>query len=314
MPHAGSGPTAVTGQTAAEYQRLLLYINEAWLEAENARTDWRFMRGRPLALRSMQYAYSPTTDFGLTDFAYWALDYQQNDTFRNYVTASGLSSEIFMGPGITTGGAMRTCSAPAHVPHAPLGVAVAPDNTLVCGSHPGAPATPWWATTTRSRRRWSHPNGHAESAVAVPLGHHLRGDEAVRDQRVGARGLTRRSRLAAHDAPDHPDADAAHDAAGGAGLKRPAFPQVRPDYYPMGGGLDLVTPAITKSPGAPASTPQNYEPAPVQGHRRIDGYERFDGRTQPHTASYWTLSQHHRHAGRRQHADRLRRPRPARSS
>ena len=71
-------------------------------------------------------------------------------------------------------------------------------------------------------------------------------------------------------------------------MKRPTFPPVQPDYYPMGGGLDLVTPAITKSPGACIDA-QNYEPAPVQGYRRIDGFERFDGRTQPHTASYWTI-------------------------
>ena len=135
----GSGPTAVTGQTA-EYQRLLLYINEAWLEVQNARTDWRFMRGSATCPTvNAQYAYSPTTDFGLTDFAYWALDYQQNDTFRNYVTASGLSSEIFMETwdydwwrDAYLYGALRTAYT------RPIGVAVAPDNTLVCGPIPAS--------------------------------------------------------------------------------------------------------------------------------------------------------------------------------
>ena len=66
------------------------------------------------------------------------------------------------------------------------------------------------------------------------------------------------------------------------------FPKVRQDYYPLGGGLDLVTPAITIEPGKVIDS-QNYEPAIGGGYRRIDGYERYDGRSAPTGSPYWIL-------------------------
>jgi hypothetical protein len=50
-------------------------------------------------------------------------------------------------------------------------------------------------------------------------------------------------------------------------------------YFPLGGGLDLITPAIAQKPGS-AIGALNYEPA-SNGYRRVEGYERFDGRTSP---------------------------------
>lgn len=70
---------------------------------------------------------------------------------------------------------------------------------------------------------------------------------------------------------------------------RPRFPRTDTSYYPIGGGLDLVTSAITKPPGRCIDA-QNYEPDPVNGNRRINGYERFDGRTSPSSASYWVIT------------------------
>lgn len=70
---------------------------------------------------------------------------------------------------------------------------------------------------------------------------------------------------------------------------RPRFPKTDTSYYPIGGGLDLVTSAITKPPGRCIDA-QNYEPDPVNGNRRINGYERFDGRTSPSSASYWVIT------------------------
>jgi hypothetical protein len=67
------------------------------------------------------------------------------------------------------------------------------------------------------------------------------------------------------------------------------FPKVRQDYYPLGGGLDLVTPAISINPGKVIDA-QNYEPAIGGGYRRIDGYERFDGRASPTAADYWVIN------------------------
>jgi len=66
------------------------------------------------------------------------------------------------------------------------------------------------------------------------------------------------------------------------------LPQVSQEFYALGGGLDLLTPAIALKPGMVIDS-QNYEPEISGGYRRIDGYERYDGRTSPTSASYWTL-------------------------
>lgn len=66
------------------------------------------------------------------------------------------------------------------------------------------------------------------------------------------------------------------------------MPEIRQDYYPLGGGLDLVTPAISLNPGKVIDS-QNYEPAIGGGYRRISGYERFDGRASPSAAAYTML-------------------------
>jgi hypothetical protein len=59
----------------------------------------------------------------------------------------------------------------------------------------------------------------------------------------------------------------------------------RTTYYPLEGGLDIVTPALSVKPGA-AIAMVNYEPWYQGGYRRIPGYERFDGRPKPSDASF----------------------------
>jgi hypothetical protein len=71
-----------------------------------------------------------------------------------------------------------------------------------------------------------------------------------------------------------------------AGMNRPRFSQTNPDYFLLGGGLDLLTPAITMEPGKVSSS-QNYEPQIGGGYRRIDGFERFDGQDSPSDMAYW---------------------------
>ena len=58
--------------------------------------------------------------------------------------------------------------------------------------------------------------------------------------------------------------------------------------YLLGGGLDLVTPAIAKKPGVMIAG-LNHEPRP-EGYRRIDGFERRDGRPSPTDSRYWVLN------------------------
>jgi hypothetical protein len=57
-------------------------------------------------------------------------------------------------------------------------------------------------------------------------------------------------------------------------------PSTKSLYYPFNGGLDVVTPALSIDPGF-ALAMVNYEPWYNGGYRRIDGYERFDGRAAP---------------------------------
>lgn len=81
---SGNGPSAITGQTE-EYNRLLDWVNEAWMEIQRMRTDWLFMNAAAWCPTSEgQVSYDASADFGLTDFGYWALDYANGDTFRNY--------------------------------------------------------------------------------------------------------------------------------------------------------------------------------------------------------------------------------------
>lgn len=55
-------------------------------------------------------------------------------------------------------------------------------------------------------------------------------------------------------------------------------------FFPMAGGMDQVTPPIAVPAGRLASC-LNYEGSP-RGYRRIDGWERFDGRPRPSEATY----------------------------
>lgn len=67
---------------------------------------------------------------------------------------------------------------------------------------------------------------------------------------------------------------------------RPRFSNVTPDYYPLGGGLDLLTPAISMPPGKVISS-QNYEPEIGGGYKRIKGFERYSGKALASSKSYW---------------------------
>lgn len=70
-------------------------------------------------------------------------------------------------------------------------------------------------------------------------------------------------------------------------LKLPATTQ-DDDYIPLRGGLDLLTPTLQLKPGV-ARDARNFEASITGGYRRIDGYERFDGRANPSDATYQTL-------------------------
>lgn len=64
------------------------------------------------------------------------------------------------------------------------------------------------------------------------------------------------------------------------------MPGVRVEYTKIIGGMDVVSPALSIPPGK-AELAMNYEPGDLGGLRRIDGYERFDGRPSPSDATYY---------------------------
>jgi hypothetical protein len=60
-----------------------------------------------------------------------------------------------------------------------------------------------------------------------------------------------------------------------------------PKRFSFGGGLDLITPHPMLKPGTAVLGTRNYEVPLGGGHRRVDGYERFDGRApKPSDATY----------------------------
>lgn len=61
---------------------------------------------------------------------------------------------------------------------------------------------------------------------------------------------------------------------------------IRVAYSPLGGGLDLASSALQIQPGYLTQCLNIEQAFGVQGYRRIFGYERMDGRPEPHTAAY----------------------------
>ena len=90
---SGSGPAAVTGQQG-EMLRIINWVNEAWVEIQNAQPDWMWMRGTfSVPTVSGQQAYTTTAAGIDTTFSHW-----HTDTFRIYRTAQGVSDEQFLHP------------------------------------------------------------------------------------------------------------------------------------------------------------------------------------------------------------------------
>lgn len=64
---------------------------------------------------------------------------------------------------------------------------------------------------------------------------------------------------------------------------------VRTDFFAFEGGTDNTTPAMRMPPGMVIGS-QNYEPSSNGGYARMKGYERFDGRTRPSSATYTNIA------------------------
>ncbi|OIR02623.1 hypothetical protein GALL_153370 [mine drainage metagenome] len=67
------------------------------------------------------------------------------------------------------------------------------------------------------------------------------------------------------------------------------FPAVQTEAFPLQGGLDLVSPALSLAPGNLIDS-VNFEPDINGGYRRMYGFERLDGRTAPSAATYSNIA------------------------
>lgn len=68
----------------------------------------------------------------------------------------------------------------------------------------------------------------------------------------------------------------------------PSVP-IQTSYVKFARGLDLISPVMSINPGMALSA-MNYEPGIEGGYKRIDGFERYDGRPSPSEAVYYYLS------------------------
>lgn len=94
---AGTNPTTTIGQTG----RLLKFVNwvdEAWLQIQNHRADWDWMRADfSQTISSASDTYTAEGDWSLTRFGVWVQDdYEQVPVWRSmsmYKTSEGVSDE-----------------------------------------------------------------------------------------------------------------------------------------------------------------------------------------------------------------------------
>ncbi len=129
---AGTGPTTVSGQSG-ELGRLVNYTSNAWIELMDEHEDLRFKRNALAGFATVagKTNYLPETDCGITagTFGRWA-----KYTFRNYVTAQGVNSEIPMS--YLPYDAWRNTyliNAMRNVKTRPNEISIAPDDSLCLG-------------------------------------------------------------------------------------------------------------------------------------------------------------------------------------
>lgn len=67
------------------------------------------------------------------------------------------------------------------------------------------------------------------------------------------------------------------------------LPQIQTTYFPLRGGLNVVTPPLSLPDGV-CRDALNFEVDIDGGYRRVAGYERFDGQPEPSSAIYYILN------------------------
>lgn len=96
---AGTGPTAVTGNTG-ELARMVKWVADAWTELQQDREDWLWMRKSftvDTVASDGAYEYTDCTDTvsaaAISRFARW---YTGPEDWKCYLTSTGVSGEYFL--------------------------------------------------------------------------------------------------------------------------------------------------------------------------------------------------------------------------
>ena len=135
----GALMSTVAGQTG-RLQQIVGWVSNAWMKFQASHQDWSFLRNSlTFPTVNGQGVYS-LANCGITDPSYFGK--WDKDTFRNYVTAQGIKTEVFMFPvsydrwrDAYLYGALR------DVRTRPLEFAVAPDKSIALGPIPSGDYT-----------------------------------------------------------------------------------------------------------------------------------------------------------------------------
>lgn len=86
MEVGASGSDSTVVDASGEWLRLCTWINQAWIEIQQERTDWNWMRGEVsfnTIAEQAEYSYG-SSPISLTNFSRWV-----NDSFRIYLDTQG---------------------------------------------------------------------------------------------------------------------------------------------------------------------------------------------------------------------------------
>lgn len=87
---AGSGPTTVVSQTY-ELLRTVEWVKSAYQDIQNLHAEWNFLRADLTFQATASDNIYPIADISATEYGEW-----QQDSFRSYLTSSGVAGEQFM--------------------------------------------------------------------------------------------------------------------------------------------------------------------------------------------------------------------------
>lgn len=88
---SGTPPQSVTGTQSADVRRLISWTNDAWMDIQNDRPNWSWMRRSTSFQTAEGQASYTVAQTGADGFGNWNMD-----TFRVYQTDAGLASEIML--------------------------------------------------------------------------------------------------------------------------------------------------------------------------------------------------------------------------